>query len=221
MPKKSTDKSSEQTRQRLLDAGLVLFGEQGFDGVSTRALAKAAGVNQAAILYHFQSKEGLYLAVADAIVASVRPGLAPVLVDVRRRLDEQRVDAAQARVDIEAILLGLLREVLVRAADQQQCGIGSFMLREQLHPSPAFDILYRELLEPLHFTLSRLVALVRASDASEAGIIIEVQALLGQVIIFAAHRATLLRRLGRATLDADGMNAITDFMRTSLRRQFP
>src|SRR5579862_9588675 len=50
-------------RLRLLEAAIDVFGRHGFDGASTRMLAKAAGVNLQAIPYHFGGKEGLYLAV--------------------------------------------------------------------------------------------------------------------------------------------------------------
>src|SRR5947207_9900827 len=60
-----------ETRQRLIRAGLVLFGAQGLDGVSTRQLAAAAKVNQAAIPYHFGGKEGVYRAVATYLVETM------------------------------------------------------------------------------------------------------------------------------------------------------
>ena len=47
----------EDTRQRLIEAALKIFGESGFEGASTRMLADAAGANLAAIPYHFGSKE--------------------------------------------------------------------------------------------------------------------------------------------------------------------
>ncbi|MCE2914551.1 MAG: CerR family C-terminal domain-containing protein [Rubrivivax sp.] len=54
---------AEDTRQRLLNAALRLFAEQGFAKTSTRELAEAAQVNIAAISYHFGDKAGLYRAV--------------------------------------------------------------------------------------------------------------------------------------------------------------
>jgi AcrR family transcriptional regulator len=55
--------SAEDTRQRLLNAGLRLFANQGYAQTSTRELAEAAQVNVAAISYHFGDKAGLYRAV--------------------------------------------------------------------------------------------------------------------------------------------------------------
>ncbi|HEX6141368.1 MAG TPA: TetR family transcriptional regulator, partial [Geminicoccaceae bacterium] len=48
----------EATRERLLLAAIDVFGRRGFEA-STRELAGAAGVNLAAIPYHFGSKHGL------------------------------------------------------------------------------------------------------------------------------------------------------------------
>jgi AcrR family transcriptional regulator len=51
---------SDVTRQRILGAAERLFAAQGYDGISIRAIVARAHVNQAAINYHFGSKDGLY-----------------------------------------------------------------------------------------------------------------------------------------------------------------
>jgi TetR/AcrR family transcriptional regulator, regulator of cefoperazone and chloramphenicol sensitivity len=51
---------SDFTRDRILRAAVRLFAERGYDATSVRALAAKARVNQAAVNYHFKSKEGLY-----------------------------------------------------------------------------------------------------------------------------------------------------------------
>lgn len=50
----------------ILAAGVRLFAEQGFDGVSMRSVAQAAGVSKANIYHHFSSKEALYLAILQS-----------------------------------------------------------------------------------------------------------------------------------------------------------
>lgn len=50
-------KTSPDTRSRILDAAEVLFMEHGFDGTSMRMITGSAGVNLAAVNYHFGSKE--------------------------------------------------------------------------------------------------------------------------------------------------------------------
>ena len=51
---------SEVTRERILKAAERLFAERGYDGTSIRAIVAKARVNQAAINYHFDGKDGLY-----------------------------------------------------------------------------------------------------------------------------------------------------------------
>jgi len=51
--------SDAGTSERILDAAERLFADGGFDGTSLRAITAAAGVNLAAVNYHFGSKEGL------------------------------------------------------------------------------------------------------------------------------------------------------------------
>lgn len=53
------------TKSRLLAVAERLFAEHGFDGVSVRQLTAAAGVNLAAVNYHFGSKEGLLAAIFE------------------------------------------------------------------------------------------------------------------------------------------------------------
>jgi len=51
---------SEVTRERIMKAAERLFAEAGYDGTSIRAIVAKAKVNQAAINYHFDGKDGLY-----------------------------------------------------------------------------------------------------------------------------------------------------------------
>jgi AcrR family transcriptional regulator len=51
---------SEVTRERILRAAERLFAQSGYDGTSIRAIVAKAKVNQAAINYHFEGKDGLY-----------------------------------------------------------------------------------------------------------------------------------------------------------------
>src|SRR5882762_8534622 len=50
----------DDARARLIDAAMELFAEKGYEGASVRDLAAAAGVNVAAVSYHFGSKDALY-----------------------------------------------------------------------------------------------------------------------------------------------------------------
>ena len=51
---------SDITRERIMKAAERLFAERGYDATSIRAIVAKARVNQAAINYHFDGKDGLY-----------------------------------------------------------------------------------------------------------------------------------------------------------------
>ncbi|MGA7174082.1 MAG: TetR/AcrR family transcriptional regulator [Candidatus Dormiibacterota bacterium] len=53
------------TRERILEAALDLFIEQGFDKTSLREVAERVGLTKAALYYHFRSKEELLSSLVD------------------------------------------------------------------------------------------------------------------------------------------------------------
>ncbi len=50
---------AESSREKLIASAERLFADRGFDGVSVRDIANAAGVNSALVGYYFRGKEGL------------------------------------------------------------------------------------------------------------------------------------------------------------------
>ncbi len=75
---------AESTRERIREVALDLFAEHGFSGTSTRDICSRAGVNGAALNYHWRSKEQLWQAVCEScgawfgkIVANVDLSAAP------------------------------------------------------------------------------------------------------------------------------------------------
>jgi AcrR family transcriptional regulator len=65
----------EQSRERLLQAAMRLFGEQGFSKTSTREIAQAANANVAAISYYFGDKAGLYQACFQSVCVPVEQNI--------------------------------------------------------------------------------------------------------------------------------------------------
>src|ERR1700731_3001897 len=52
--------SEERTRDKILSAAGEVFAEQGLEGATIRAITERAGVNVAAVNYHFRDKGELY-----------------------------------------------------------------------------------------------------------------------------------------------------------------
>jgi len=51
-----------------MEAALACFGAFGFEGASTRAIAERADVTHTLVLYHFQSKDQLWMATVEYVL---------------------------------------------------------------------------------------------------------------------------------------------------------
>ncbi len=71
-----------------------------------------------------------------------------------------------------------------------------FILREQLDPTDAFEIIYNSIMGRMHRTLTALVAAVLELDPESEQARLEAFSLLGQALIFRFARAAVLRRMG-------------------------
>lgn len=60
-----------ETKWKVISAATHLFAEKGMENVTLRELTASAGVNLAAVNYHFGSKDALCEAVLDSLAASV------------------------------------------------------------------------------------------------------------------------------------------------------
>jgi len=68
---------SERRRQELVQAAFNQIAERGFEGLRTREVAAAAGVNIATLHYYFPSKEALIRGTLDHAMTRFRTTLAP------------------------------------------------------------------------------------------------------------------------------------------------
>lgn len=85
----------EDTRRHILGEALALASEVGLDGVSIGALAERARMSKSGLFAHFESKEGLQLAILDEAVARfVEDVVSPALKEPR---GEPRVRALLVR----------------------------------------------------------------------------------------------------------------------------
>lgn len=58
-------RNGDHTRDRILEAAVELFGRDGFDRTTVRAIAKRCGITDAALYYHFRSKRNILTALWD------------------------------------------------------------------------------------------------------------------------------------------------------------
>jgi AcrR family transcriptional regulator len=64
-PAATERKTAEERRAAVLDAALTEFGDHGFEGASTDAIARAAGISQPYLFRLFGTKKELFIAVVQ------------------------------------------------------------------------------------------------------------------------------------------------------------
>jgi AcrR family transcriptional regulator len=75
-------KRSIVTQQKLLDAAINAFSENGYKGTSTRDIADRAGVHHPLITYHFKNKDQLWRAATDRIFREFNISLVKAMAEV-------------------------------------------------------------------------------------------------------------------------------------------
>jgi TetR/AcrR family transcriptional regulator, regulator of cefoperazone and chloramphenicol sensitivity len=126
----------EDSRRRLISAGLRLFAEKGFAATSVRELAQAAGVNVAAISYYFGDKVGLYRAV---------------FMDPAQDPQEELNRLAVPDLTLEALLDGYFQLFLAPLSDGEMARLCvKLRMREMLEPTGLWQEEVRSGIQPMH-----------------------------------------------------------------------
>jgi AcrR family transcriptional regulator len=185
-------------QDKLLDAAVEHFGDYGFDGASTRAIARASGTAMSSITYHFGGKEGLYLAAADHIAGLIRKKQLETMPDALAR----PVSATLTREEAVTQLLAMLDGFASLMLDPASASWCKFIVREQQQPTAAFERLYEGFMHVMveaALTLTRLARPDLAEPESRALAVM----LYGQCLVMRVGRASVARTLGVTDIGPD------------------
>lgn len=131
----------EKARARLLEEAEKIFAEKGFAKASTREICAAAGLNSAAISYHFGGKEELYRAVLMGPIEAITGEFAG--------FDDPELSLSDA--------LSRILSPFVLGAAADQCGV-RLHLREMIEPSSVYAQTVGQSIKPQHDMMARLLA---------------------------------------------------------------
>jgi AcrR family transcriptional regulator len=182
----------DATREALVAAALPIFGRDGFHAASTRAIARAAGVNQAAIGYHFGGKKELYLAVFEHIAARVMDRQRGAIAALEAVLAEPDAGAGEdaRRARYLPPLLGFADGMAAMLTSRESAAWAQLILREQQAPTSAFALLYERIMGRVLGLLTRLLQRLQGTRADTR---LQVATILGQALVFRAANAAVLR----------------------------
>jgi AcrR family transcriptional regulator len=145
---------SGSTKERILAAAETLFAQRGFDGASLRQLTSDAGVNLAAVNYHFGSKEKLVEQVFRRRLDTLNAQRLAALARVAAQPDTQLEDVLDAFIRPALELShedsgSLFMRVLARAFAEHDDSLRKFLSENYGHVMRQFTAEFARLLPQL------------------------------------------------------------------------
>jgi AcrR family transcriptional regulator len=201
---------SAETRAKLIEAAIEVFGAAGYEGASTRALAQRAGASLAAIPYHFGGKRELYLAAAQEIAGHVRALMEPVATRMRDR------DRAGAAERLDEGLSSFTR--IVVGGDEPEAWV-SFFLRCEHDADDAFRVMYDEVIVRFEQALMQTVAEAVGCDPDDEELRIRVTMVVASILSFRTLRNMTFGSLGWSELTSGRLERLDRVIRQSARRE--
>ena len=203
----------EETKQRIIDVAIAIFGDQGFAGTSTRDIAAAAKVNTPAIHYYFGGKLGLYDTCIDQLTSMVSRRIAPA------------IGTCQTSVDAGATL----DEIVESLGEVQNCLIDSFFsnregeaIRKLLAwedaedgQNPSEHFMKDRIGLPIFQTFQKVVRHVVAVPMPPIEIEMHALSLMGVSMIFHLNQSRVMDMLQWSTLD----DTLLDTLKAVARKQ--
>ncbi len=131
------------TRELILQKAIEAFAAHGYEGASTAGIARACGVTQPLVHYHFASKENLFRAAVDLLFEGVHHQFG-------------QIDGGLAASAPRELLRDLMRRFVHQCADRPE--IAQIVLREATQRNPRFDWMVERHIAPLVVHISGIFA---------------------------------------------------------------
>lgn len=200
----------KDTRQRIIESALEIFGAHGFDAATTRQIAQCAGVNPPALQYYFENKEGLYLACVNSTLDESLPLFQPLF---------ERIDALEDNAS-DNLCIDLFCQLMDAMLDRifgviHSPNVQLFHARIQLGqgPADAFTLVRQRLSRNLHQAGAQLVSRLSRTSADDEQTHLRVMSLFGQVIMFHIMRRSVLDQLNWEGVNAEKLAVIKQMVR--------
>lgn len=186
---------TKETREQLLRAATSAFALHGFHATSLKTIAEQAQINQALIAYHFGGKDGLYLAVFEAIVQQLQARIGERVEAIASLLNAPPAPAGQERTALLPVVYALSDAMTELFTSEQSRDWALLISREQSAPTAAFELLYEGYMGRVLNLLAQLIQRIRPqASAQECRLL--VVTLLGQTLAYRIARTGVLRLLG-------------------------
>lgn len=164
------DDRERETRQRLIDSATRLFAERGFAKVTVREICKAARANVAAVNYHFGGKTGLYEEIVQSAIRTMHGTTQEI-----QKTGEGRPPEEQLRI--------FVRIFLTRVVQARDGWIHRFMAHELNDPTPALDLVVKQVIKPRMAYLGSVIASLLDCRATDTRVELCVMSVQSQCLV--------------------------------------
>jgi AcrR family transcriptional regulator len=183
----------QHSKEALLNAAITLFVQNGYEAVSTREIAEAAGVNLGAIQYHFGSKAKLFVESVRTLMEA--EGCAGDHLDLEGAIESREEAIAALATFVHSFL-----DYLLRRAGPRACRV---MFREVFTSTARDDEMFEALvsstvadfMKPVDDLLLRIIRQLHPNlTSNEAGRY--AGSIIGQCVFYVTHRPFVERMRG-------------------------
>ena len=191
-------RDGQETRDHLLAAALEVFIERGYRDATVAEICRRAGVNGAAVNYHFQGKDHLYaeawkLAFAEA--------------DRKAPIDDRLADSAPPSERLHALIAGVFNRILRHGAQSRS---GRLLLQEIAQPTPALEPVRHEATAPVRQRLQKTVRDFLGPRASEQQVVHCCMSIMHQILAIGFRGGHKPPSLGGGNFTDDEIDALIE-----------
>jgi AcrR family transcriptional regulator len=178
------------TKDKIILAAAEEFATIGFHATTTRAICQRAGVNIAAINYHFKSKELLYKSVVG------------YLFDITANSDLTLVKIVNPQ-DAEAAIIKWVKVMLsnITSSEPLLSWKNRILFREILDPSELLPAFFDDYFKPRFDIIEYYIRLGMPSGATKEAVWTVIFSLLAQVLFYGQNRSLIAQVFAHEMLD--------------------
>lgn len=163
-----------ETKKRILDAAYKVFAQSGFQHTTVREICALAGVNVAAINYHFGDKKGLYLATLKHFQAAVT---------LKYPLNSETTKSYRPEKRLELFVWQFVSRAH-GCPEGESPRFWQLMVRELMEPTEGLDVIIEEMIRPMYTLLSSIVLEILGKNATEPTVRLCCASVIGQCLFF-------------------------------------
>lgn len=183
-----TKSATSDAPTRLLKAARKLFADKGLAATSIRDLAHEAGVNVAAVNYHFGDKEQLYLETLRFCYRTCAS-----LNERGNQILQSAIDEGTQQAALDGIR-DYIRELMHALFFTEDARLqAKLMFREMSDPTPALEVIVKEFIAPKRELLCRLISQANPALRYDENLTLYAASIMGQILYYRTSLHVFLR----------------------------